>query len=265
MLRLDSVFKDTLLDLPDTLQSELDIPPYLLQIPIHQWKDHKTIISTFLSLSNDLKGDGSLLYKEVLRTLKTLSEQESKGVPEVVKEYALALSKEFEKSESDFILTFEDAKSLSVLTQQTQALTIEQTVISTVEIESIESTEQEEKEDKKEEPKEDKQRWISFLDSVEGSHRRHKHCLERNRILRIGAAIMPPEDMDEEDYKSLLEQLQVKPKPVIFNDVANQYYDKIKGASTLVELERAFRFPPTPVDDDDERQIIYIQKVSEAM
>ncbi|CEG75572.1 hypothetical protein RMATCC62417_10593 [Rhizopus microsporus] len=250
MLRLDSVFKDTLLDLPDTLQSELDIPPYLLQIPIHQWKDHKTIISTFLSLSNDLKGDGSLLYKEVLRTLKTLSEQESKGVPE---------------SESDFILTFEDAKSLSVLTQQTQALTIEQTVISTVEIESIESTEQEEKEDKKEEPKEDKQRWISFLDSVEGSHRRHKHCLERNRILRIGAAIMPPEDMDEEDYKSLLEQLQVKPKPVIFNDVANQYYDKIKGASTLVELERAFRFPPTPVDDDDERQIIYIQKVSEAM
>ncbi|CEG69431.1 hypothetical protein RMATCC62417_05508 [Rhizopus microsporus] len=265
MLRLDSVFKSTSLDLPDTLQSELDIPPYLLQIPFHQWKDHRTIISTFLSLSNDLKGDGSLLYKEVLRTLKTLSEQESKAVPEAVKEYALALSKEFEKNENDFILAFEEAKSLSILTQQTQTLTIEETVTTTVEIESVGSTEQEEKEDKKEEPKEDKQRWISFLDSVEGSRRRHKHCLERNRILRIGAAIMPPEDMDEEDYKSLLEQLQIKPKPVIFNDIANQYYEKIKGASTLVEFERAFRFPPTPVDDDDERQIIYIQKVSEAI
>ncbi|CEI89117.1 hypothetical protein RMCBS344292_03486 [Rhizopus microsporus] len=248
MLRLDSVFKSTSLDLPDTLQSELDIPPYLLQIPFHQWKDHRTIISTFLSLSNDFKGDGSLLYKEVLRTLKTLSEQESKAVPEAVKEYALALSKEFEKNENDFILAFEEAKSLSILTQQTQTLTIEETVTTTVEIESVGSTEQEEKEDKKEEPKEDKQRWISFLDSVEGSRRRHKHCLERNRILRIGAAIMPPEDMDEEDYKSLLEQLQIKPKP-----------------STLVEFERAFRFPPTPVDDDDERQIIYIQKVSEAI
>ena len=44
---------------------------------------------------------------------------------------------------------------------------------------------------------------------------------------------MPPEDMDEEDYKSLLEQLQIKPKPVIFNDIANQYYDKIKGAVRL--------------------------------
>lgn len=44
---------------------------------------------------------------------------------------------------------------------------------------------------------------------------------------------MPPEDMDEEDYKSLLEQLQVKPKPVKFNGIANQYYDKIKGAVRL--------------------------------
>lgn len=143
MLRLDSVFKSTSLDLPDTLQSELDIPPYLLQIPFHQWKDHRTIISTFLSLSNDLKGDGSLLYKEVLRTLKTLSEQESKAVPEAVKEYALALSKEFEKNENDFILAFEEAKSLSILTQQTQTLTIEETVTTTVEIESVGSTEQE--------------------------------------------------------------------------------------------------------------------------
>lgn len=143
MLRLDSAFKDTALDLPDVLQSEFDIPPYLLKIPFHQWIDHKTIISTFLSLSNDLKGDGSLLYKEVLRTLKTLSEQESKSVPEAVKEYALALSKEFEKSEKDFILAFEDASSLNILTQQTQTLTIEETVTSTVEIESVEITEQE--------------------------------------------------------------------------------------------------------------------------
>jgi hypothetical protein len=44
---------------------------------------------------------------------------------------------------------------------------------------------------------------------------------------------MPPEGMDEEDYKSLLEQLQVKPKPVTFNDAANQYYDKIKRTVRL--------------------------------
>lgn len=140
MPRLDSVSKDTPLDLPDTLQSELNIPPYLLQIPFQQWKDHKTIISTCLSLSNDLKDDGSLLYREVLRALKTLSELESKGVPEAVKEYALALSKEFEKSENDFILAFKDVKSLNILIQQTQTVTIEETVASTVEKQSIEGT-----------------------------------------------------------------------------------------------------------------------------
>lgn len=61
-----------------------------------------------------------------------------------------------------------------------------------------------------------------------------RRSLERNRILRVGAGIMPPEGMDDEDYKSLLEQLEVKPKPVKLDATAKQYYDKIKKNHKIV-------------------------------